>query len=439
MKVLFAASEIYPYAKTGGLADVAAALPKALGRHCEIYRVMPKYRFIDIPFQKCDIGFEVFGRRVEIYRHETTYFIYEERLCERDYPYGEPGSAYEDNWLRFAIFSAAIAKLSWILGVDLLHLNDWHTALAAIYAPCKKIFTIHNLAYQGIFEASVAKELSLGPYFTMEGLEFYGKVNYLKAGIAYSDHVTTVSPTYAKEIQTPAFGCGLDGFLKKHASKLTGILNGIDYDIFDPAKDPLLPYHFDVATIGRKKEIKKTFFEDDNPLFIFIGRFVEQKGIDTLIEALPELLAKELNLFILGEGEERFEKAVTSLKAPNYKAFIGYKEILSHQLYAAADFLLMPSRFEPCGLNQMIAMRYGTIPIVRPVGGLRDSVYPIGSGRCGEGFWIRNLLKSVEDALKYHPKSQEIRRFDMGCDFSIDRCAKEYYRLYERIMHEDGR
>jgi starch synthase len=284
----------------------------------------------------------------------------------------------------------------------------------------------------------------------MEALEFYGRVNWLKGGIAFADGVTTVSPTYAEEIQTPAFGCGLDGFLRAHRAKLRGILNGIDTDLFDPTADPALPYHFSDAHLANKTRCKKALLKTigmpwhERPLFIFIGRFVEQKGIDWLAEATDRLADFPITLAILGDGDGRFESAVMDAAKRHANLFVrlGYDEDFSRRLYAGADFLLMPSRFEPCGLNQMIAMRYGTVPIVRPVGGLRDTVqdYKVPHG-CGKGIVFKQegpeaLVRAVAEAVKLYVRPRrmnEIKKADMRCDFSIGRCADAYKELYESL------
>ena len=464
MRLLFAAAEMFPFAKTGGLADVAHALPKALAAHAEVTAVMPLYRFVD----RLRYGIEPTGEsldvrvgkkavRVALYRAQregvSHLFLYEPTLCERSHPYGPPGGAYADNDVRFAIFSHALVALAEREKADILHLNDWHTALAAPLLrdaglSVRSVFTIHNLAYQGVFPPeSLARTGLEARHFTMEDMEFYGRVNWMKGAIAHADAVTTVSPSYAREIQTPAFGCGLEGFLRKHADKLTGILNGIDTALYDPAADPALPAAFDRRDLSGKQACKRAYLKEidinkyDDPLFVFIGRFVEQKGIDWIAEASERLGALPLTLAILGEGEERFHRELerAASRHPNIRLRFGYDEALSHRMYAAADFLLMPSRFEPCGLNQLIAMRYGTVPVVHRVGGLKDTVHewrepPLcGTGVPFDGQGSEALLSAVMAALQLYAKPKRLekaRRFDMGCDFSIQRCAGEYLKLY---------
>ncbi|WP_457595914.1 glycogen synthase GlgA [Hydrogenimonas sp.] len=465
MKLLFAAAEAFPFVKTGGLADMAHALPKALVKEgVAVETLLPLYRFVDrarfgieplgegLTLEFGGKRFEValFGCRYEGVRHT---FLYEPTLCERDHPYGLGGD-YPDNDLRFAIFCHAIAALATRRNADLVHLNDWHTALAALLmrdqgVAARSLFTIHNLAYQGLFEAATLKRCGIAPtHFTMEELEFYGRVNWMKGGIAYADRVTTVSPTYAQEIQTPEFGCGLEGFLRKHAAKLTGILNGIDTDLFDPAADAALPARYRVGAMGGKGRCKAAYLEEAGlkhsgwPLFIFIGRFVEQKGVDWLVEAAPKLAKMPMNLAILGEGEARWHGLLEAAAGcyDNIHLTFGYDEGLSHRMYAAADFLLMPSRFEPCGLNQMIAMRYGALPVAHSVGGLRDTVHET-EARCGRGILfdtpdVSALLAAVERALSLYEKRRRYaawRRFNMACDFSIAQTAKRYADLYREL------
>ncbi|WP_456383096.1 glycogen synthase [Hydrogenimonas sp.] len=468
MKLLFAAAEIFPFAKSGGLADMAHALPSALGKRVDTTAVMPLYGFVEK--EKFAIrptgerfAFEMGEKTYEIEIFRTFYegvehlFVYNERLCERDFLYGPPGGCYEDNDIRFAIFSHTLVELSKRLSVDLLHLNDWHTALAAPLArdagsSVKILYTIHNLAYQGLFPAESIASIGLAAYhFTMEDMEFYGRLNWMKGGILHSDLVTTVSPSYAVEIQKPEFGCGLDGFLRRHRKKLRGVLNGIDTTLYDPAGDPALPLRYDAKDPTNKKACKHLFLDEigatrsEWPLFVFIGRFVEQKGVDWIVEAVDVLGRMALNLAILGEGDPKYHVALEAAaeRYDNLHVRFGYDESLSHRMYAAADFLLMPSRFEPCGLNQMIAMRYGTIPVVHRVGGLRDTVHSWrGRGRiCGKGIFFETpeasaMVTAVEEALRLYgdtKRFESVGRFDMECDFSIEKCAERYLKLYREL------
>ena len=469
MRVLFAAAEMFPFAKSGGLADIAHALPAALSEEADVTAVMPLYRFIEKerfgirPTGEHFIlkfGSEVYDVEIFVGMREgaEAVFVYNPLLCDRDYLYGPPGEGYEDNDLRFAIFSHAIVELAKKHSFDLLHLNDWHTAPAAVLAHdaglrVKTVFTIHNLAYQGIFEPASLKRTGIAKrHFNLEECEFYGSVNWMKCGIAHADAVTTVSPSYAVEIQEPEYGCGLDGFLRKQKGKLRGILNGIDTDFFDPSNDPELPAPYSMDNLKGKSICKEKFLNEididkyELPLFVFIGRFAEQKGLDLIVEAAEELAKRPIMLVLLGEGEERYHKQLQELAERDQNIFVrfGYDEALSHRMYAAADFLLMPSRFEPCGLNQMIAMRYGTVPLVHSVGGLRDTVHPLGSSvdMCGLGFLFESmdssaLLECVDSAISLYSKKtvlDRVREFNMECDFSIGRCAAHYLELYRSLL-----
>ncbi|WP_457607931.1 glycogen synthase [Nitratifractor sp.] len=467
MKVLFASAELFPFSKSGGLADMAFALPHALGKEgVDIVAVTPLYSFVNIEKYhiertaeslRCSFG----GKSYEITLYRTCYrgleilFIYHPLLCDRPYLYGPPGGSYPDNDLRFALFCHALVELAKFRETELLHLNDWHTALtplllhdAGLRIP--SLYTIHNLAYQGTFPPETLERCGIDRrHFHLEELEFYGEVNWMKGGIAHADAVNTVSPGYAEEILTPEFGCGLEGFLRRHRNKLRGILNGIDPEIYDPSKDPTLPASYDARDLRGKERCKEAYLVElgekrkDRPLFAFIGRFVEQKGVQWVAEILDELGSLPLTLTLLGEGEERFHRSLEggTRRHDNLHLRFGYDEALSHRIYAAADFLLMPSLFEPCGLNQMIAMRYGTLPLVHSVGGLKDTVHPVGSGVCGEGLSFAEggeaaLLETIRSALRLYGDRQGLERarcFDMGCDFSIGRCARNYLSLYREL------
>ena len=425
-RLLFASSEVYPFAKSGGLADVSHALPKALSGRFDVSVIMPLYASVDRkafgieklgPRYKIVMGgasydVQLFGAEIEGVRY---YFVHTPLLSEREYLYGPPDEGYEDNALRFGLFCRSVVELLKSTGgpYDLLHLNDWQTALCALLLKeepsvrTKTLFTIHNLAYQGVFDQSTLKELGIPHrYFTMESLEFYGKVNLMKAGIAYADRVTTVSPGYAREILTSKYGCGLEGFLSLHKKKLRGILNGIDTAHFSPSGDTALAVNYDADTFSKKRENKKAYLKEvglggvNKPLFIFISRLTWQKGVELMVEALDEIASLDLNVAMIGEGEAMYHKWFEAIASrhKNMTLFFGYDEALSHRMYAAADFLLMPSSFEPCGLNQMIAMHYGTMPVVHAVGGLKDSVSPVAAFDAdrARGFGIRFEEESRE-------------------------------------------
>jgi starch synthase len=469
-RLLFAASEVYPFAKSGGLADVAYSLPRALKGDYEVCVVMPLYRFVDraryaitslgehfkVTMGGADYPVELYGCEYEGLRY---CFVYSPLLCDREFLYGPPENGYEDNAIRFGIFSYAIVRLLKQGSYALAHLNDWQSALVPLLVKrdetilAKTLYTIHNLSYQGTFDRTVLKGLGIDDgYFTMEGIEFYGRVNFMKAGIAYADLVTTVSPTYAKEILTPEFGCGLEGFLQYHSNKLYGIVNGIDTGHFSPSDDSALaePYTGLTGKAANKKAyLKQAGLKGvKKPLFVFIGRFAWQKGMDLLIETLPKFASQACNIAILGEGEAKYRRELKAIvdEHSNIHLEFGYDESLSHRMYAAADFLLMPSLFEPCGLNQMIAMHYGALPIVHHVGGLVDTVDqeinfdPMAKRGYGIVFsrpTVRSFFKAFGQAMELYdnkPRYNRIAKHNMGCDFSWRESAKAYKALYGMIV-----
>jgi len=463
MKVLFASSEIFPHAKSGGLADVSAALPHAIKEFENISKVMPLYGFIDKKALKKVVTLEVNISHIKydvvvyskLEKKLLTYFIEAPLLSDTQNLYGDENGDYANNDLRFAIFCSGVVALSLELGVDVVHLNDWHTALVALYIKDRKldiktVFTIHNLAYQGIFEFNSLRRIGIDDsYFNIDELEFYGKINFLKAGIAFCDALTTVSPTYAKEILTKEFGCGLDGFLTVHKSKLSGILNGIDTTLFNPKTDKCLVSNFDTKSLKDKHKNKVNFIkrltlkDPRKPLFVMVTRLVEQKGIDLVLFSLKKLLKNRLNFFMIGEGDNYISTKLENISKEydNFEFFRGYDEGLSHMAYASADFLLMPSRFEPCGLNQFIAMRYGTIPIIHSVGGLKDSVFEdsvaCGNGIVFEKFTQKEFLDAVDRALSLKKDSKKfikIKKANMECDFSFSKSALKYIEIYKKIL-----
>ena len=466
-KLLFAASEVYPFAKSGGLADVAYSLPRALISTYDVHVIMPLYAFVD----RKVFAIEALGEPFDVvmggivypvalytchYQGLDYYFIYSALLCDREYLYGPPESGYEDNAVRFGLFNHALRVLLKREQYAIAHLNDWQSALLPLLLSedktiqTKTVFTIHNLAYQGIFEKKVLKMLGIDErYFTMDGLEFYTQVNFMKAGIAFADAITTVSPNYAKEILTSEFGCGLEGFLQQHSHKLSGIVNGIDTEHFSPSKDPMLrsPYvDLRGKAVNKRAYLKEIKLKDHKkPLFIFIGRFTWQKGMELFIEALPKIASQECNIAILGEGEEKYHDALkaVSREYANIHLAFGYDEFLSHRMYAAGDFFLMPSLFEPCGLTQMIAMHYGQMPVVHHVGGLVDTVhhYEDFDVKTGNGYGIvfskpsaSALLTAIDQALDIYEMKTEynkIVKHNMTCDFSWQEGAASYVKLYK--------
>jgi starch synthase len=469
MHIIHLSSEVFPFSKTGGLADVAYALPKAQAKLGESVKVFtPLYKGIIDKFELIDTGFRTvvntsignFDFSVYKYMNENieTYFLRNNYFFFRKDLYSENGFDYRDNYLRFGCF--CIATLHFIdyfdIAVDIIHIHDWQTSFLPIFIKTeysfikpKVILTIHNLAFQGIFDHSFLNVFKLPSYlYNINYLEYYGTINILKGAIIFSDFFNTVSPTYATEIMDKNFGYGLEGVISENKHKLKGILNGIDYDIWNPEQDNNIKKNYGINTLKykyfNKEELTKNFFIDQNlPLFIFISRFTSQKGADVLIELLENKDLHNAAFAILGNGPkeiaDRF-KQIGFVKA-NIFVYTGFNEDLAHQLYAAGDFLLMPSRFEPCGLSQLIAMKYGTIPIVNRTGGLKDTVVDINDG--GYGFCIDEvnadrLYYAIQRAITLykHKKQKEIiAKKCMELNFSWTKSAGEYIKIYKDLLY----
>lgn len=466
MHILLTASEVNPFVKVGGLADVAGALPRALENlNHKVSIVMPGYRTINLKnkektrfIEKLDIPLG-YGQetasvdRVKLSENISLYLINNGAYFSREKIYD-----YPDDSRRFIFFSRASYELARILEPDIIHCNDWHTALIPGYVKFswdKKrvgtIFSIHNIAYQGICDRDMFFYSKLPESsFNSEEVEYYGKFNIMKSGIVYSDMINTVSPTYAQEIKTPEFGYGLDGLLRKRQDVLVGILNGIDEIEYDPSIDRYIPVRYSVDTIEKKEDLKRFLLEklglqyrENTPVFSFIGRLWEQKGIDILSQAIPGFIERELYLVILGTGSDYYHHILTQI-AQSYKEKISlnlkFDNELAHLIYGGSDFFMMPSKFEPCGLGQMIAMRYGTIPIVRSVGGLKDTVK---DGETGFTF-IENtpqaIINTVKKALNLYQNDKEnltmFRKIIMREDHSWNKSAKEYEKIYLKILEE---
>ena len=477
MRVLFAASEVEPFAKTGGLADVAGALPRALARlSLDVRVVLPAYREIDRrKHAVADTGLilevPISGRTEPTRVLEgrlagaPVSFLEADRYYDRDGLYGVGGQDFQDNAERFAFFSRAVVELGRELGrqgapPDVFHCHDWQTGLVPAYLKslyagdprlgrAASVFTVHNLGYQGLFWHYDMHLTGLGwEHFTPDGLEFWGKISYLKAGLVYADWLTTVSPTYAREIQTAELGCGMDGVLRARADRLVGILNGIDVDEWDPQGDPHVPAPYSARDLAGKRQAKvvlQTAFAlpvtPEAPLLAMISRLVDQKGCDILVPVIPALAERGCQIVVLGTGEPAFEDAFRDL-AKRYPRQVGvriaYDNALSHKIEAGADMFLMPSRYEPCGLNQMMSLRYGTVPIVRATGGLADTVVEAAPERGGNGFTFGAydsalLLSAVDRALaafRDRVRWEAIVRNGMEADFSWDASARRYADLY---------
>lgn len=483
-KILFATSEAYPLVKTGGLADVAASLPRALLKRGHDLRILlPAYA--SVMAKALDAGMKSVG---ELLVEGETVGLWQTRLpgtrvpvllvdipqfSEREgNPYvGPDGNDWDDNHWRFFMFSKAAeaiafnrAGLNW--QPDIVHCNDWQTGL--IPALIKEtpdgpatVFTVHNLAYRGLFSYQTFAELGLPSHlWHYEKLEFYGQMSFIKGGLALADAITTVSPSYAQEIQTPAFGCGLDGLLRARQQDLSGILNGIDVDEWNPGSDKLIAHNYNRRTLAQKTNNKLELqaqlglpVNAQTPMLGFIGRLVEQKGIDLLLDQLGQLLTQDCHLVVLGSGFAHYEQALTTLaqQQPNkVSVTLGYNEALAHRIEAAADIFLMPSIFEPCGLNQMYSLRYGTLPVVNDVGGLRDTVKErpfddIGSE--GNGFVFQNptsddLHQAIKRALWCYQQPdlwKQLQQNAMSQDFSWENSAQQYETLYARITAEKSK
>lgn len=480
MKLLFASSEIFPLAKTGGLADVAGALPIALHRAgLDIRLLMPAYRGVAQQTEArpiANLG-NPFGLGDTILleghipgNHLPLWLVDNPRLFDRDgSPYQDARDTdWPDNDMRFGLLSWAAARLgqanspvAW--KPDILHTHDWQTGLASAYLKAwgeprpGLVFTIHNMAYQGLFPPTLVPRLGLPwSFHTMEGFEYWSQLSYLKAGLVYADKLTTVSPTYAREIQTSAYGFGMQGVLAYRARDLRGILNGADYAIWDPQKDHHLRYCYGTDDVREGKAANKAALQKelglpqipDAPLLVVISRLSDQKGMDLLLAAMPSIIAQGAQLALLGSGQRELEEAFVALAEarPNHVAMhVGYSEDLAHRLQAGGDILLMPSRYEPCGLTQIYALRYGTLPVVHMTGGLADTVvdatYDAIQQGAATGFRFDQPTASafqwaIERAigLYHHPDPwARLRASAMRQDFGWDHSAAEYLALYQSL------
>jgi len=475
MKILIATPEAAPFAKTGGLADVTGALLAEYRKMKEDIRlILPLYKTIREKFRLNDTGLEVTvplaNRKLKgrIFSYgDSAYFIECDKFFDRDEIYGTPAGDYPDNSARFIFFSRSVLEACKALGFkpDVIHCNDWQTGLIPLYlktiykadkffSGASSIITVHNLGYQGLFPQSDMPLTGLDKsLFTPEGLEFYGKINFLKAGLISADFITTVSDNYAKEILGREYGFGLDGVLRQRVSALTGIINGIDRKEWNPESDVFIKKNYGLKDIHGKKECKLQLLRDCSiklkphmPLIGMVGRLSAQKGLDLVLEALNEVLSAGANLVVLGRGDEMFHKRL-SAAAERYKGRvylkIGFEESLAHKIYAGSDIFLMPSRYEPCGLGQLIAMRYGTIPVARKTGGLADTIsdYQPLYGR-GTGFLfsdytadaLQGCLKRTLCVYVNKDRWEELMHNAMRMDFSWKGSAKRYIELYYKAV-----
>jgi starch synthase len=477
MRILLASSEVHPYSKTGGLADMVGALGKALARagheacivtplYQGIHERFPAMRRVDwqfnLPLGAQPVQAELWSLAVE--KGLTIYFVDQPEFYQRAGIYLENHISYPDNAERFIFFSKCVANLARYLPwrPDVVHVNDWQAGLVPALMlhqrrgegwgnPPPVCLTIHNLAYQGTFPAAAFALTNLPEeYFTIEGAEFYKQLNCLKAGIVFADAITTVSPRYAREITTEEFGCGLDGLLRQRQDRLFGILNGVDHEEWNSMHDPFLKHPYSATGLANKRKNKIELQKEmglpvvaDAPLFGTITRLAEQKGVDIQLGALEEMLSADIQFVLLGSGSPAFERAYHRLsrRFPSQVAVhIGYDEGLSHRIEAGCDFYLMPSRFEPSGLNQMYSLRYGTIPIVRAVGGLDDSVIDFSqdaaraNGIKFREYSARALAKAIRKALAVYQQPgllQHYRQNAMKTDFSWNQTVAEYLKIYK--------
>ena len=480
LKVLIASSEVYPYAKTGGLADIAGSLPKALKLLGHDVRViMPKYKSV----AQCSLGVHPVGLDIDVPVGETRkkgflfsgnldgtipiYFIGNDTYYSREHIYGASTGDYPDNAERFIFFCRSILEACKALEFqpDIIHCNDWQTGLVPVYLKTvykkdrwfkniRTLFSVHNLGYQGNFPSSELKTAGL-PFsiYTPGGVEFYNRFSFLKSGLVYADLLNTVSPAYAREIQTPAFGFKMDGVLRNRSADLIGILNGIDTQEWNPAMDPRIATHYSSKNLKGKSACKSHLadlfslnLDDKVPLISMVTRLSSQKGIDLVIEALDDILDEGAAFVLLGSGDPRHEKYFLKMNArfpDRVGARIGFDEKLAHQIVAGSDLLLMPSEYEPCGLTQMYSLKYGTVPVVRAVGGLQNSVKEFnattqkGTGFKFKKFDVDSLFRTVKKALSVYQKKRVWRRLvlnGMEADHSWDRAARKYSQAYMRAL-----
>ena len=480
MDVLLVSPEISPFAKTGGLGDVVEVLPIALnelGVRCSA--IMPLYSLVrkngyspelvrdNIPLKigGMDLRFGLYSLE---YKKTKFFFIKNDDLYKREGLYGTHKGDYEDNALRFGFFTKAVLEsLPYVGKPGVLHCNEWQTGLISLYLKSlykdnpafkdiKVLFTIHNLAYQGLFGKEALKLLDIPErYFVRDGVEFYGKVGLLKAGIIYSDAISTVSEGYSREILTKEFGCGLEDILNKKKHSLYGIVNGADYATWNPRTDKFILKNYGPEDIGPKTDCKKDLvkefeipFDKETPLVGMITRLAHQKGVDIVIEAMDKLLDLGVNFVILGTGDERYNNLCADLSY-RYKgragAKIAFDNPLAHKIEAGCDMFLMPSRYEPCGLNQMYSLKYGTLPIARDIGGLKDTIRDFSpETREGNGFKFKeakakSMLEAVGRAVEAFRDKElwsELQKKGMRCDFSWQASAKKYVELYKKIVEK---
>ena len=462
-------SEAAPFAKTGGLADVVGALPAALRSYGdEVAVVIPRYRSIDLKsarrvWDNLAVYLGPASYPVSIYQAPAEYPVYLvdcPPLFDREGFYGESGTDYPDNHIRFAVFCrAALSVARFLFRTDIFHCHDWQSGLVPAYLRttfardptflgCRTLFTIHNLGYQGLFPKTVLPEVALDPaLYRPDGMEFFGQVSYLKAGIEFADAVSTVSPTYAREIQTPEFGFGMDVRLRARASVLSGILNGVDYADWSPSADAHIAARYSAEDLSGKAACKRQLLEEfglppaaiGRPLLGIVSRFTPQKGADILAEIAARIVAEDVYLVALGTGDAEYEDFFRRMQEEHpgrIAVRIGFDDVLAHRIEAGADIFLMPSRYEPCGLNQIYSLRYGTVPVVRATGGLDDTIEE-GTGFKFAEYSGDAFLEAVRAAVRAFQDQAAWRRMmlrGMAKDFSWKTSAAAYSELYRRLL-----
>ena len=485
LRVLFVTPEAVPFAKTGGLADVAGSLSKFLQRlGCQSNLVMPYYRMVKksgFPIQylgeeiEIPIGDEIL--RAEIYQGKLNqaipvYFIGRDEFFDREYLYSTPKGDYFDNAERFIFFSKAVLTLCQHMGLspNIIHHHEWQTGLIPAYlksiyqndplfSHTAVVFTIHNIAYQGLFKKEKFRLTGLPmEMYNPEGIEFWERINFMKAGIVYADVINTVSQKYSEEIQTSEYGYGLEGILRKRKEDLYGIVNGVDYQDWDPSHDPHLVVRYNLNDLSGKKECKKDLLKELNlplsletsPLLGMISRLTDQKGFDLLVEILEDLFTLDIGFVLLGTGEQKYHDLFTQVaqKYPKKAGIrIAYDDRLAHKIEAGADLFLMPSKYEPCGLNQIYSLKYGTIPVVRATGGLDDTVMNYDPAtKMGNGFKFvrydaKEFLDQIKVAVGFYSQPEhwkELVRNAMTSDFSWQRSAEAYLQLYRKALEKKG-
>ncbi len=478
LNIAFVAPEVVPYAKTGGLADVAGALPKFFpeaGHTVKLF--LPKYKKIDpkkfkLKKLQSKITFKIADRNeiasvftTELVSGVTVYFIDNSAYFNRDELYGERGKDYQDNDLRFSFFAKAVLELCKRMDFqpDIFHCHDWQTGLIPTYlktlyredpffADSATLFTIHNLAYQGLFPPESLSALGLGrDVYTSDTLEYYGKVSFIKGGLVFSELLNTVSQKYSREIQTEEYGCGLEGLLAARKQDLFGVVNGIDYDDWNPETDPMIAGNYSVADLAGKSFCKKELQDEyqlphkDLPLIGIVSRLADQKGFDLINEVIDEIMKMDLQLVLLGTGEPKYHEMFEEIKKKYPQkagVALAFDAKLAQKIYAGSDLFLMPSRYEPCGLGQLISLRYGTVPIVRRTGGLYDTIINYdqknGNGFAFTAYDSKELLQTIAKAIGVYADKKTWKRIQlrgMKADFSWHASAKKYLDLYRKAIN----